>query len=197
MAPSAKENAREFVAWVATEFWKQRSTAALQTWIFINAIIFIALELMGLIPGLSHIWDFLTLVIFDEVIQMLLVAPAIKELWRRRQLQEEVKEMAEKMIAYVSVTIMREWVPTEQYVEIEVQDFIPPRPNLRYSEVMALGMVIEKMEGTGLWTDGNAELDLAEHKVLVRFSPSENLRKRAIDGQKRIPLLTGPTKGDS
>jgi len=69
-------------------FWRNRSSLALKLWVWIHIAIFMVLEALGLIPGLSHSIDFFTVVYLDEIIQLLMVKPAVKELWRRQFLKE-------------------------------------------------------------------------------------------------------------
>ena len=80
-------HAKELVMDMAQEsskgFWRRRSTLSLKLWVWFHVAIFFSLEFAGLFPGLSHMIDLLTLVVLDEIVQLLLVTPALKELWRR------------------------------------------------------------------------------------------------------------------
>jgi len=169
------------------KFVTRQSNGILWAWVTLHAVIFIALEGMGLVPGVSHLWDLVTFVVLDEVAQLILVAPAVRELWRRDEIEQEASAIAEKIFPQVE-SLIYSWNPAKGQVAIPIEDIVPTRRQVSSAQERALDTIVELLESTGDWKNGQVMFHSTEHRIYPSFMPTDDYVSRHAAGDRFVPL---------
>jgi hypothetical protein len=181
-----KELVNSVAADAAEGWWTKRGKLFLWSWVAAHGIVAAGLEVLGLFPGVSHTWDAITLIVGDEIAQLVMVAPAVKELWRRGNILSAAQ--------VIKANVMRELAKLDQMTDVDeivripLDEVVPVRNTLRVTDELALRAAILLMHRTGEWQNGQIGIYRAERRVYLTFRPTEVLIERLASGDGIVPV---------
>ncbi len=162
-------------------------TWVLKAWIGLNVLAFVILEFTGLVPGMN----FLTNTILDEVVQMLLTAPAIAVLSDRGHLDKEVSELVEEINPSVEEYLLAnvDLAVDQGFLLVPVEDIrVSKRKPIKAFEKQALLVISQRLMEHGEWTEVEMVRGANEKFPSLIVKPSNKLIERVRGGVKVLSI---------
>ncbi|MDP2631148.1 MAG: hypothetical protein Q8P30_00055 [Candidatus Uhrbacteria bacterium] len=139
----------------------------------------------------------MTLVVLDEILQGIMVAPALKELTRRDEIEQEelilrkeVRYEVDEWSAIYCAKLIGEGRVAElpEKVAIPLESIVPIRGEINELQRRVLESVSSLVVRTGEWAIANIEIDRTARTVYLVVRPTEAVRDRLEAGRRSVPL---------